>query len=159
MPVSRAEPGRPRGALGVDRVFFPLNGDGKGDLNNSIGAPANIRSAEQRGEPVVVHGAAGSRRSGGVVAVDRVLFDGGSGGRASREMRSFGVERESALPSHGNEDMSRIVEALAERGLLEAIPDPLPPASGAVRPRGGRSLPAPPRLPRLPGPGRGADSG
>ena len=54
--------------LGIDREVFPLEGDGRGDIESYALAIASIDGAVRGGGPVLVHCSAGTYRTGGVIA-------------------------------------------------------------------------------------------
>ena len=61
--------------LGIERLVFPLGGNGTGDINNYAEAIAAICEAQEKGNPVLVLCAAGAQRPGGVVATYRLLVE------------------------------------------------------------------------------------
>ncbi len=115
-------------ALGIERRVYPLQGDGTGDIANYAGAIASIVEATRRGERVLVHCAAGSQRTGGVVACFRVLVQGWEPQRALEEMARYDWEPDEdvIVLDHLNAHMHELVAKLVEMGVLEAAPDPLP---------------------------------
>jgi protein-tyrosine phosphatase len=54
--------------LGIELLRFPLNDDGTGDVRQYIEAVTAIVEAKRQTKPVLVRGAAGVRRTGGVIA-------------------------------------------------------------------------------------------
>ncbi len=115
-------------ALGIERRVYPLQGDGTGDIGNYAGAIASIVEGTRRGERVLVHCAAGSQRTGGVVACFRVLVQGWEPQRALEEMARYDWEpdEDMIVLDHLNAHMHELVAKLVEMGVLEAAPDPLP---------------------------------
>jgi hypothetical protein len=78
--------------------------------------------------PVLVHCAAGSRRSAAVVAMYQLLVEGRSPEDTYRELDRFGKRpvAESPLLPYLNDHMGELAELLVERGVIERVPDPLP---------------------------------
>jgi protein tyrosine/serine phosphatase len=115
-------------SLGVERLHFPLRGDGTGKAKRYADAIAAVAEAKRAGIPVLVHCAAGARRSAGVVALYRLLVEGASPELAYRELDRFGSRpvAESRLLPYLNENMREIAERLVERGAIERVPRPLP---------------------------------
>ena len=115
-------------ALGIERMHFPLRGDGTGKLSRYADAIAAVHEARQAGEPVLVHCAAGSRRSAAVVAMYELLVEGRPVDAAYRELDRFGARpvADSPLLPYLNENMRELAEELVERGVIERVPDPLP---------------------------------
>lgn len=114
--------------LGIRRVKFPLRGNGTGDIRHYAQALAAIHEARQRGEPVLVHCAAGTQRTGGVIATYRMLIEGRPAAEAYREMTSFGVSarHDQILLDYLNDHMAELAELLVQMGVIERVPDPLP---------------------------------
>lgn len=126
-------------SLGVERLHFPLRGDGTGKTAHYADAVAAVAEARREGAPVLVHCAAGARRSAGVVALYRLLVEGATPDVAYRELDRFGKRpvAESALLPYLNRNMGEIAERLVERGVIARVPRPLPllrpPARNALR--------------------------
>ena len=112
---------------GVRREHVDLRGDGTGDPREYVDALTLIADARDRGETVLVHCWAGSERTGGVIALWRVLFRGEDPAVAVREMSDHGHDVEGGpLVDYLNRHLPEIAAALADRGVLERVPDPLP---------------------------------
>jgi predicted protein tyrosine phosphatase len=123
----RAERGAIR-ALGIELRNFPMRGDGTGKLERYADAIAEVAEARREGVPVLVHCAAGARRSAAVVAMYRLLVEGVSPDAAYRELDRFGSSSvaESPLLPYLNERMGELAALLVERGVIAAPPQPLP---------------------------------
>lgn len=125
--------------LGIRKVDLEsLGGRGTGDVGDYVTALDEIVKARDAGEPVLVHCAGGSERTGGVIAVYRMLFDGWSGPRAWDEYASYRMKPPDRrdLPDYVNENLPVIVERLRALGVPVEPPDPLPhfgPAPGEDR--------------------------
>jgi len=115
-------------ALGIERMHFPLRGDGTGKLSRYAAAIAAVHEARQAGEPVLVHCAAGSRRSAAVIAMYQLLVERRPVAAVYRELDRFGTRpvAQSPLLPYLNENMRELAEQLVERGLIERVPEPLP---------------------------------
>ena len=114
--------------LDIELLRFPLSGDGTGDVNQYAGAFAAIVQAERQSKPVLVHCAAGVQRTGGTIAFYRLLIDKKPPVAVVREMRQHGWsprENPKLLP-YLNDNLGRLAAILHEKGVLDAIPDPLP---------------------------------
>ena len=112
--------------LQIELLRFPLAGNGTGQIARYAGAVEAIARAERTGKPVLVHCAAGSQRTGGVVAVYRMLVRGDSPAVALEELQRFRWDPESPLVPFLNAHMAQFAQMLVERGVIERIPDPLP---------------------------------
>lgn len=112
--------------LGVERVVFPLDGKGTGAPASYVGALTCIIQARREGKPVVVHCTEGIHRTGGVVALYRVLVDGWSGPAAYAELMTHRVPADSPLIPYLNQHVGEIAQALVDQGALDRIPHPLP---------------------------------
>lgn len=114
--------------LGIERLFFPLIGDGTGEIKSYVGAIKAIVDSRAENKPCVVHCAAGTYRTGGVVACYRVLIEGWSGQAAYQEMIDEGVKARPDTPIlvFLNANIGEIAQQLVEAGVIEEAPNPLP---------------------------------
>jgi predicted protein tyrosine phosphatase len=114
-------------ALGVERVVLNLRGDGTGDPQRYVTALAAMARARRAGEAVLVHCAAGARRSAAAIALYLLLVEGASPEVAYRELARFGQPvEETALLPYLNANLRGIAEALVKRGVIARVPEPLP---------------------------------
>ena len=111
---------------GVERVLFLLDGRGLGDPSSYVDALRTIVQAEREHKPVVVHCAAGVYRTGGAVAIYRVLVNGWTGSRAYAELIAHGVHENSPLIAYLNQHLPEIGTALQNEGVIDRVPDPWP---------------------------------
>jgi protein tyrosine phosphatase (PTP) superfamily phosphohydrolase (DUF442 family) len=114
--------------LGIEIRRFPLNGNGTGDVNNYAGAVGAVIQAERQGKPVLVHCAAGTQRTGGVIAFYELLVDKKPPAAVILELKQHGWD-----PKHNphllpylNANLGRVATVLHDQGLLDEIPSPLP---------------------------------
>ena len=117
---------------GIERVTFPLRGDGTGDIEQYAAAIAKIHQSIRDDKIVLVHCAAGTQRTGGVVASYRILVQGRSPVEAVEEMRQYGwrPDKNPVLLPYINDHMYKLTELLIEKSVLEIAPDPLPILTG-----------------------------
>ncbi len=115
-------------ALGIQHVRLPLDGSGTGDVRHYAGAIAAIARARSLGTPVLVHCAAGARRTGGVIATYQLLVAGARSERAYAELDRYGRTpvAETPLLAYLNDNMGTVAGLLVEMGVLERVPEPLP---------------------------------
>lgn len=107
----------------VDR----LDGSGIGDPENYKQVLTSVRRAVVNGDRVWIHCAAGTQRTGAVMAMYRVLFEGWDGSRAFDEYLDVrGKADKGILFPFINKHLGEITDHLVEEGLLERRPDPLP---------------------------------
>jgi hypothetical protein len=114
--------------LGVKILYFPLSGSGIGDVNNYVQAVAVMNSACMENRPVLVHCDAGAQRTGGVVAVYRLLVEKGNPQEIIKEMESFMWDDESckSMVSFLNSNMKTMASKLAAIGVIKEMPEPVP---------------------------------
>jgi protein tyrosine/serine phosphatase len=114
--------------LGITSYRFTMPGDGRGSVEAYTEALIRLKEARAAEAPVLVHCAAGSQRTGGVIACYRVLFEKQPMDKVMEEMKDYDWDpvRNAVLPAHLNGIMKDLTAALHERGALEMIPDPLP---------------------------------
>jgi protein tyrosine/serine phosphatase len=108
--------------LGIDYRSCPLRGDGTGDVQEYAHAVAAIAHAQARGQPVLVHCAAGDKRSGGVVAAFLLLVDGVPADVAKGEIGRFskrGVPSDTVL-HYLDDHLAEIAERVRDEGCALA---------------------------------------
>lgn len=125
--------------LGIRKVDLTgLGGHGTGDVGDYVTALHEIVKAREAGEPILVHCAGGSERTGGVFAFYRMLFDGWDGARTWEEYKAYRVKppERPDLPDYVNENLPVVVERLRALGVPVRMPDPAPrfgPGGGSAR--------------------------
>ncbi len=114
--------------LGIRIFYYPMGGDGIGPLKNYIGAVAKIAESKRAGKPVQVHCAAGSYRTGGVIAVYSLLVEKKSPDFVYNELLKYGWE-----PSNNhkfikflNKNMKTFATGLMKKGIIKEMPNPIP---------------------------------
>jgi protein tyrosine phosphatase (PTP) superfamily phosphohydrolase (DUF442 family) len=113
--------------LGIELVRLPLSGDGTGDIHRYVEAVAAIVEAKRQAKPVLVHCAAGAQRTGGVIACYRLLVEGRPPTYVLDEMRRCGWKpKDTELLAYLNQNLGAIAARLRDRGIIVAVPDPLP---------------------------------
>jgi len=115
-------------ALGIERLHFPMRGDGTGKIPRLADAIAAVHEAREAGETVLVHCAAGSRRAAAVVSMYQLLVEGQPVDQVYRELDRYGSRpvAQSAILPFLNSNMRELAEELVERGVLERVPETLP---------------------------------
>jgi protein tyrosine/serine phosphatase len=117
--------------LGIDLQRYPLAGDGTGDIHNYAQAIAAIVQAAKSGRAVLIHCAAGSQRTGGVVAFYRLLVERRPAQAVYRELRRYGWKpKDKPLIEYVNRNMGPLAELLVTMGVIADVPSPLPTLKG-----------------------------
>ncbi len=112
---------------GIEQVRFPLEGDGTGKIENYVGAVTRIHKAVAEETPVLVHCGAGAQRTGGVIAVYRLLVQRKPADFVLNEMQKYGWKPENIqVVDFVNTNMREFAVALVEQGVIGQVPDPLP---------------------------------
>jgi hypothetical protein len=114
--------------MGIEQYFFPLRGNGTGDIENYAKAVSAIYHAQKENKTVLVRCAAGSQRTGGAIAFYRLFIEKKTPSFAVEEMMKYGwtdKDNPDLLP-YLNSNMSEFAELLKEMGGIEEIPEPLP---------------------------------
>src|SRR5579863_2881874 len=78
--------------LGIERKLCPLDSDGTGDPHIYALAVAAVAASAREGKPVLVHCIAGAQRTGGVVALYRLLIEGRSPAFVLEEMQNYAYD-------------------------------------------------------------------
>ena len=114
--------------LQIEIERFPLNGNGTGDVNYYVEAMLALHDAKENDVPVLIHCAAGSQRTGGVLAAYRTLVLGLTAEEAVIEMRAFDwkPEKDQVLLDYLNTNIGFIAEQLVLNGVIGEVPSPLP---------------------------------
>jgi protein tyrosine/serine phosphatase len=114
--------------LGIERRVCPLVADGTGDVHVYARAVSEVAAAARQGKTVLVHCAAGAQRTGGVVALYRMLVQGKSPEFTLAEMESYKYDPRSSpkLLEYVNAHVGEIAADLVQDGVIERVPDPLP---------------------------------
>ena len=115
-------------ALGIKRVEIYLDGDGTGDIRQYAEAIAFIHDAVRDNKPVLVHCAAGTQRTGGIIAAYRMLVQQKPPGEVQQEMTEYGWNpaKDQAVLRYLNSNMRKLADMLVAKGVLDKVPDPLP---------------------------------
>jgi protein tyrosine/serine phosphatase len=114
--------------LGIERLYFPLSGDGTGDIQQYAGAVAAMVACQKAGKPVLVHCSSGSQRTNGAIYFYRVLLEGRDAETAAQEMYRNGHDTKAnpLLIPYLNQNIGEMARLLVQKGIIEKIPDPLP---------------------------------
>ena len=118
--------------LGIERRLCPLDSDGTGDVHIYAQAVSAVAAAARQGKPVLVHCVAGAQRTGGVVALYRLLIEGRSPAFVLDEMQKYKYDprRSPRLQEYLNAHIAEIAEDLVRDGTIERVPTPLPKLGG-----------------------------
>ena len=114
--------------LGIESKRFPLNGNGTGNVDHYVAALLSLHESYAAGEPVLVHCAAGSQRTGGVFAAYRTLVQGVSTTDAVAEMQEYDwdPDKDQILLDYLNDNIGYIARQLVLAGVIDQVPSPLP---------------------------------
>lgn len=120
--------------LGITQYRFPLNGNGTGDIKHYAAAIARIKASVDAGEPVLVHCAAGTQRTGGVIAAYETLVEGKKASAAIGEMEAYDWDpvKNRVLLAYLDEHMDELATLLVEMGVLKSMPAHLPDFEAAL---------------------------
>ncbi|MGQ0633017.1 MAG: tyrosine-protein phosphatase [Planctomycetaceae bacterium] len=114
--------------LGIARVSCPLNSDGTGDVVVYAAAVKALVDAQRAGEPALVHCAAGTQRTGGVVALYRLFVQHKPPEEVFAEMQryKYDAKRSPKLLAYLNEHMPELAQELVCNGAIDRVPETLP---------------------------------
>lgn len=120
---------------GVEVHYFQMKGNGLPGAEDPTEAVREyaralsaIAKARRAGRCVWVHCGAGRHRTGGMVAMYRMLFLKQSPDLAYAELQQYGWDprKHSVLTKWLNANMAAICKELVRIGALDTVPDPLP---------------------------------
>ncbi|MFT4711608.1 MAG: protein tyrosine/serine phosphatase [Candidatus Azotimanducaceae bacterium] len=114
--------------LGIDKNRYPLNGNGTGDVEQYIQAIAAIDAAVSSQTPVLVHCSAGTQRTGGVIAMYRVLVQKRSVDFALAEMESYNWDpiKDQVLSDYLDNNIETIAQKLVSLAVIDKLPSSYP---------------------------------
>ena len=114
--------------MGISFTQYPMDGDGVSDPARYVGALSAIYNARQSQKPVLVHCHAGAQRTGGVVAVYRLLVEGKTIPEALAEMKDHGFNprKNTRLLPFLNQNMEQWAGDLYEKKVISKKPEKIP---------------------------------
>jgi protein tyrosine/serine phosphatase len=112
----------------IQFLNFPMMGDGVASPQMYTLALSALCDANRAGKTVLVHCHSGAQRTGGVVAVYRMLVEKMSPAQALAEMEHYGHDprKNLTLIPFLNEHIGQWADALVKDGVIDRVPDPLP---------------------------------
>ena len=115
-------------SLGIDKKRYPLNGDGTGDLEQYAQAIVAIDRAVQAESPVLVHCSAGSQRTGGVIAMYRLLVQNHPVAPILEEMERYDwdPEKDQALSRYLDKNVEILANRLVNLSVIDEVPSSFP---------------------------------
>jgi len=114
--------------LNIKVLRFTMNGNGTGDINDYADAVIAIANAEKQNLPVLVHCAAGAARTGGVIAIYRLLVQKTDPNIVEDEIEEYGcaIDDRAVLRSFVNNNMAELAMRLKQAGVIDQIPATMP---------------------------------
>jgi protein tyrosine phosphatase len=113
---------------GIEQFVYPLLGDGTGDIFQYASAICKLHECVRNGKVVLIHCAAGTQRTGGVVASYRILVQGKSPIEAVHEMKRYGWRwhKNPILIPFINDHLNQLEDLLIQRNILDRASHPMP---------------------------------
>jgi hypothetical protein len=114
--------------LKVKILRFYMNPNGTGDINDYIDAVIAIAEAEKNDLPILVHCVAGSARTGGVIAIYRLLVQKIPPEIVEDELEKYGchIDEKPVMRAFLNDNITELAVRLRKAGVMDKIPSPLP---------------------------------
>lgn len=114
--------------LGIAQYRFPLNGNGTGDIKHYAAAIARIQQSIEDHKPVLVHCAAGTQRTGGVIAAWQTLVLGKpvSAAIAGMEKYDWKPVKDKILAQYLDQNMPVLAQDLVDLQVIDKVPARLP---------------------------------
>jgi protein tyrosine/serine phosphatase len=113
---------------GIRHFRFGLGGDGTGDVDRYVNAVDVVIQCARKNDPVLVHCAAGTQRTGGIVACYRILEESADASAVVSELKEYewNAEDDRELVDYLNQHLPYIAEQLVARGTLAERPAEIP---------------------------------
>ena len=110
--------------MGIKFLNFPMNGDGVATPDQYTAALTAVCQAKEQGKPVLIHCHSGAQRTGGVVAMYRMLVEGKSQPEAYSELVHYGFnpKRNPTLLPFLDEHINEWAAALVEGKIIPHVP-------------------------------------
>jgi len=107
---------------------FPMNGDGVAAPDMYTQALTALCDRVEAGKTVLVHCHSGAQRTGGVIAVYRMLVEKMPAEQALAEMRHYGHDprKNLTLIPFLNQNIGDWADALVKTGAIDHVPAPVP---------------------------------
>lgn len=114
--------------LGIEVVRHSMWGNGVGTPESYAAVVTLIDESVRENIPTLVHCSAGAQRTGGTVAAYRLLVQRADPDVVFDEAITHGWDPDDdrAWPEFLNQHMPAIAQRLADAGVIETVPDPLP---------------------------------
>ncbi|MFM8286561.1 MAG: tyrosine-protein phosphatase [Planctomycetaceae bacterium] len=114
--------------LGVERRQHVLIADGTGDVVTYADAVRSVVEGVRTGRPVLVHCAAGTQCTGGVIALYRLLVQHQPADEVLREMQyyKYNYDMSPQLLDYLNDNLPALADELVRNGAIDQVPNPLP---------------------------------
>ena len=114
--------------MGVLYYSFSLEGDGSGSVDEYACALTVLHRSREAGKRVLVHCAAGTERTGALIAFYQLLFEKRPPERVWNELQKAGhrPSRNPHLRRFINQVIPTLSTRLKKKGILPEIPSPLP---------------------------------
>jgi protein tyrosine phosphatase (PTP) superfamily phosphohydrolase (DUF442 family) len=126
-PTNREQPAERQAIanLGIELRRCPLIGDGTGDIRQYAAAVEAMVDARRRGVPVLVHCYAGTQRTGGVIAMYRLLVEHAAPADVVAELRRYKWDpvRDRILLDYLNEHLQELGGLLVASGTIDRLPN------------------------------------
>ena len=110
---------------GIEQFVYPLLGDGTGDISQYASAICNLHECVRNNKVVLIHCAAGTQRTGGVVASYRILVQGKNPNEVIQEMRRYGwrAHKNPDLIPFINNHLNQLKNILIEKNIVDKTSD------------------------------------
>lgn len=115
--------------LGIEIISIPMRGNGIPRTPDDYAEAVAVMDRHfKEGKTLLVHCAAGTNRTGGVVAIYRMFVQGWTPAQAFDEMLRYDFDPTDniELLPWMEENTAAIAKGLVERGVIAKVPDPLP---------------------------------
>ncbi len=114
--------------LGIKMFYFTLQGSGICSAQEYADVLKVLDDSSKNNPAVLVHCSAGVNRTGGTIALYRMLIEKKTSTEAYDELLDYGwsPSKNAQLIPHLNSNIKEIAEILAKDGVIDKVPDPIP---------------------------------
>jgi protein tyrosine/serine phosphatase len=114
--------------LGIQRLVFPMPGNGISDVNRYADVIKEISLAYKEQKPILIHCDRGAQRTGGIIAAYQLIVQQKDIDAVRHELKRYGfkISKNAKLAEFLDKNMIKIAARLKQLGVIDKVPDSIP---------------------------------